>query len=256
MADYRLSQIIKEYIVETLGDEQLNRYKRFFYLGTSFLRENAYDMSGSLISVELPINNNDTVDLPSDYLNYSKIGICAGGIVYSLGRNDSICLDKSYNVCGVPVRDLPDTNVIINGQVGVTPTYYGEHFRNGELMGKFFGIGGGNNTNGYYRIDKSSNQLRLNGVNFMVTSIMLEYIADLSSVDGDFLVNPFLIESLKAWVFWKSIQRDRNRSLGEKQLAEADYNKAITRARKRFDSSTISEWSEAVRSGNKASPKF
>jgi len=264
MVDYSLDSVIKEYLIETLGDAQMNRYARYYALGVSFLRENSYDMTGGIIPVELPINDDDTVDLPSNYLNYVKIGLCGrDGVIYALGHNDNLCLDKNFDICGRPVKQQPNNDNIsgsdlIEGSLSlvVTPEFYASHFRNGQMMGRFFGQGGGNNANGYFRIDKASNQLKLNAVNCQAHSVLIEYIADISTSTGDYNVHPFILETLKAWLFWKSIQRDRNHSLGEKQLAEADYWKSYKTSRMRFNSVAISEWKEAIRSGNLGSPKF
>lgn len=65
-----------------------------------------------------------------------------------------------------------------------------------------------------------------------------------------------MIETLKAWMYWKGIQRDRNFGLGEKDMAERAYIKALRIAIKRFNSTSLSTWYEAIRSGNKASVKF
>ena len=261
MSQYNLSEIVKEYIIETLGDSQMNRYARYYALGVSFLRENSYDMSGTILHAELEVNPDDTADLPSNYGNYVKIGLCGNdGRIYALGRNDNICLDKKWDVCGKPVRahNYINGENLIEGELSlaITPEFYASHFRNGQMLGRFFGQGGGNNANGYFRIDTESNQLRLSELNCAVKSIMLEYIADLSASDGDYLVHMFLLETLKAWLYWKSIQRDRNYSLGEKQLAEKSYWIAYKTSRMRFNSVAISEWKEAVRSGNLGSPKF
>src|ERR1019366_1343981 len=128
MSQYALSNVIKEYIIETLGDSQMNRFARYYTLGVSFLRENSYDMSGEILNAELEINDDDTADLPADYGNYVKIGLCGkDGNIYALGRNDNLCLDKVWSVCGIPVKahnatsDLNGTN-IVEGSISLAIT--------------------------------------------------------------------------------------------------------------------------------------
>jgi len=143
-------------------------------------------------------------------------------------------------------------------------------------MGRIFGLQGGINPYGEYRIDKANNVILLSRLfvqNFInnpdlidiganatssvrPTSIVLEYIADIAAVDGDFEIHPFMVEALKSWMYYKSIQRDRARGTGEKEMARRDYFTEARWTRKRFNQSTIDEWLAAFRSGNTASVKW
>lgn len=254
---YVLDDIVKEYLIE-IGDNQMNRYARFYQFGVAGLREFHNDMTGVPKTVLLDINSNDTVDLPSDFVNYVRIGICgADGIIYALGRNDNIDLNKQYNDCGVQVKpNYQQTGFVGNVAVVANPGEFNANWRNGELEGRFFGIGGGNNANGYFRMNRNDNTLVLSGLSCEVHSIVLEYLADIEVAGADFPVHQFIIETLKAWIYWKSIQRDRNVAGNIKSQAQDDYIKARRVARKRLESVPLSEWYEAIRSQNKMAPKF
>jgi hypothetical protein len=86
--------------------------------------------------------------------------------------------------------------------------------------------------------------------------IVLEYLSDITASEDDFVVHPFLIETVKNWMYWKYIARDRNRNANEKEMAMIDFQKAERTARIRFNSRTADEWLAAFRHGNQASPKF
>lgn len=259
MVSYTVDSIVKEYLIE-IGDSGLSRYARFYQYAISGTRQWNMDMSGVPVIAELEMDENlDVVNLPSNYLNWVKVGICADGIVYPLGENKNICLDKNYDACGAPTGcGTGDNEGVAVGDVYVSNSlsYVADHYRNGEIMGRFFGIGGGQNTNGYFRIDERSRQIKLQGLITTLRSIYLEYLADLELVDGDFQVHPFLLETLKAWIWWKSIERDKNVGLGEKQLAEQSYSKALRLSRKRLTSTSLEEWYRAIRSGNSGAVKF
>jgi len=279
--DYRLDNIVKEYLIET-GDTQLNRYSRFYQHAVSGLREFNMDSSGVIKVVELAIRANDTVDLPLDYMQYTKIGLIGeDGNVYALGKNNNLALNQSFDECGAPAaarganRTNPTLSSLTNG------IYFGDNgmsYRNGEFMGRIFGIQGGINPYGEYRIDRANNVILLSRLfvqNFInspdlvnegdtiiqrdavrPTSIVLEYLADIEAVDGDFAVHPFMVEALKSWMYYKSIQRDRARGNGEKEAARRDYFTEARWTKKRFTQSTVSEWIAAFRSGNTASVKW
>lgn len=255
---YFLGDIVREWLIEK-GEGQDNLYKRMYFIGTSGLRELHMDVNGLVKIVELTINDTDTVDLPSDYLQYSKVGLCgADGRIHSLGLDNNLCLNKIYDDCGtrLPHTQIEGGDGIIVSENGVNtpwtfaPGVFGE-------QGGMFGLGGGNNANGYFRYDRASNQLLLANMRVPSTSIILEYISDLSATeDGDFIVHPFDIQALKEWMSWRYIANNMNASLGEKVNRERMFYNARLKMNQRYNSATTQEWAEALRASNMASPRF
>ena len=274
MVGLTLDNIVKEYLFET-GDTQLNKYARFYQLALSGLREFNMNNSGVIKTVQLPIKVNDTCDLPLDYLQYSKIGmIGSNGQINSLGKNDNLSLVRHFDDCGGPIASQAtihsqtrgadsDSNAAWGGDLGGT-------VRNSEFMGRMFGVNGGTNSLGEFRIDREHAMIVLSGIisagfpestaadngQISATSIVMEYLGDISMVDGDFEVHPFMIDSLKDWMYWKSIQKSTNTGRGKVADARSDYFKSSRWAKKRFTSNTIDEWLAGFRSGNTASVKF
>ncbi len=251
---YKLSDVVKEILIE-MGDSNMNRYARAYQLATSCLRSLNMDLSGLPKIVSLTIKDNDTVDLPNDYLQYSKIAICGrDGQLHALGLNNNLCLNPNYDDCGDVTRHTSTNPTTGDSFIGWD--YYSDHYRNGELMGRFFGIGGGNNANGSFRIDKANNQILLAGLNYRISEIVLEYISDINAVDEDYEVHPFIIETIKDYVYWMIIARNLKVGLGDKQLAEKKYWNSYRASKNRFASFTVDEFKEAIRTGNLGSPKF
>ena len=254
MVQYKLGEIVREYLIG-IGDEQMNRFTRFYTYGVELLREWNMDLTGMPQCVVIDIDTNtDTAPMPFDCLNWTFIGIIGtDGMMYPLGLRPDIAMAKAYDACGNPTKYV--SNTLIAGQLApIMPELYAEHYRNGQLAGKFFGIGGGNNGNGYFRVE--GNLIKLNGIPFETTSIYMEYIQDINAKDKDYIVHPFLLETLKDGLYFKGIQRDRNFSLGEKSMAEDKYWRSYRVSKKRFNSTPLSVWYEAIRHQNKAAPKF
>lgn len=259
---YTLSNIVNELLIE-LGEGSANKFARLYQLGTSCLREQNMDLSGIPKVVDLIVNDNDTADLPSDYLNYTRIALCGkDGKLHSLGRNDNLCLDKTYDACGNPAdmnnsgtRYVTSQATTIAG-IWWSSDYLDDNIRNGEMLGRFFGIGGGNNANGYYRFDLNNGQILFGSLPSGTKKVVLEYLADIDAAEGDFIVHPFLIDTVKNYIFWKLISRDRTRNGNEKQMAMIDFQKAERTSRIRFNSRTSEEWLTAFRTGNQASVKW
>lgn len=244
---YTLDNIVSEWIAQKGKPE--NQRSRLYAIAVAGLREIHMDINGVVKVVQLTINDNDTVDLPMDFIRYTRIGILGGdGRILSLNMDNSISILPVYDSCGNLVS-TPTDNITTDG--GYTGYFYGV----GD--GGQFGLGGGQSSIGYYRYDRAANQLLLANMNTYVSStIILEYVADLSSTDGDFFVSPFVIQALKDWLSWQYIVDDRNTSLGEKQMKRNEYFNSRRIANNRYSSSLPEEWASELRKTNQASPRF
>jgi archaellum component FlaF (FlaF/FlaG flagellin family) len=265
MASMTLDQVVREYIIEKNDDTQHN-YARLLQLGIHGLRELTMDVSGSPKIIGLTIKDDLTVDLPKDYIRYTKIGVCGSdGNVCAMGLNNDMCLPRSSDECGNPkiaIQKPSSTSVAsqtdINfGYIGANQFSEGltDNFRNGELVGRFFGIGGGQNSIGQYRVDTERNQIQFGG-GLASTEIVMEYLADVSAVDGNYMIHPYLVECLKAYIGWASIRRINSVNGGEKEMARRDYYNERRRASERFSNFTIEEAMSMTRKAFKLAPKM
>ena len=257
---YMLSDVVNEWLIADKGEAQNNLFARIYAIGVSGMRELHMDINGLVKIVELTINDTDTVDLPSDYLQYSKVGLCgADGRIHSLGLDNSLCWNKVYDDCGTRLPESSEQgNDQLNlvGNILVSPYVLGNNGSGGSFGG-LFGLGGGNNSNGYFKYDRASNQLLLANLRTPADSIILEYISDLSATeDGDFLVHPFEIQTIKDWISWKYVSNNMNVGVGEKNNRERVYYASRRKMNNRYNSSTVQEWAEALRFSNTASARF
>lgn len=257
--EYPIKQVVQEFLVESLGDTNFNRFARFLQIALSGLREQNFDVSGVPTTALLNVQDNDTIILPSNYVNYIRIAVCNNGNISDLGLNGNMCLNRTADSCGDLIHTTASNGTTSTNNFNFTIgegmwEAYADNYRNGEATGRFFGIGGGGNSNGYYRIDKQMGVIQLGQIS--ATQIVLEYLADISQIDGQYSVHPFLVETIKGWMWWKYIQRNSSRNANEKQMAERDYHLARRLSRARFSQATISEWTATFRLANKQAPKF
>ena len=129
-----------------------------------------------------------------------------------------------------------------------------DNFRNGEVMGRFFGIGGGNSPAGYFKINNKLNVIQIQ--NRCGSSIILEYLADITLSDGEINVHPFLVEAIKRYIAWSKIVDNLNVSESAKDSRKREWNLARRQAIKRFNSATQKEWLDMLRRYNMAAPRF
>jgi hypothetical protein len=168
-------------------------------------------------------------------------------------------MEPTYNSCGTQVANSTIANTQFGGLgVGMDAwgIWGGAFYLREAIFGGAFGLGGGNNVLGYYRLDRKNNQLWLANMAPNTNTLVMEYIADIDSEDGDFIVNPFFVETIKYFIGWRYVAGDRNTPGNEKEMRRRDYFNELRLANNRLSSSTPEEWAQAMRLSNMAAPRF
>lgn len=251
-----LDKVVREFLIESGRTE--HRYGQALQFGISCLRELEFDVTGSPTIKNLTVNDNDTVDLPDDYVNYVRIGYYdIYGRFKQLGVNEDIGLNRTLTDCGTRGKRtaVDDTREADDIWIPYPLEYYAEHYRNGEDIGRYYGAGGGNNARGGFRIDKSYSQIQLENYRGGDT-LVLEYIADLNKSEGNFDVHPFAVETVKSWIDWKMNASNPNVPQGFTESKRFLYSRNKKLLIARMASMSIQDLLQAFRKGNKASPKF
>ena len=255
-----LEKILSEFLIQ-LGDSNKNRYARFYLIAVNYLREFSQTYNGIPKIVELDISDTDTAILPNDYSEYRVIGICgADGKLHSLGRNDNICLGNDCRnekkedtpfVANIPLGAVPFLNSGIGSIDGLS-----QSFKNGEFVGKMFGVTGGNSAFGEFRIDYASGRIKFSHVRRGIGSVIMEYTPKLTPIDGDFEVPKEFIQTLKYWTYWQSIVFNSNIGEGVKAQARENYFNEDRWSRRKLQAVDIQTWYRLFRSQNSGSLKF
>jgi hypothetical protein len=247
----KLDEIIREIYIEEFHLAQTdNRYPMFLQIAATGLRELNFDLKTVVTEVTLPVSDNDTVNLPNNYIDYVLIAVVDGGALSSLGLNNNMS-PRTRDTCG----DLQASIQPQGNDDGYSDTYNVAHFTpDGQYTGREFGIGGGGNANGTYKVYKDKGYISLNGLSG--DEIVLRYLADIEQVEGEFLVEDFLVDALKSFVWHRYIRRMRSYGITEKQMAEAEFNKKKKIAMKRSNRFNIPEFMNAFNTGYKSSPKI
>jgi len=261
------------YIVHTvqndLGDYSTTNFQRLLQMSVQGLRQlNLYSSINNIKVAYLTVNSNQTVDLPDDYVDYTKIGFCKGGQIITLGQNDQLCLPRKSNDCGEPLSSK--LHSVSNDAQGAANSddfgafspfgfgfgygyYFAAHFRNGQYIGELFGLGGGF-AQAYYRIDKENWQIALSDV-VPQDEIILEYKSDGSSADGSTVVPPEAIEALTMYVHWRIIEFDKRAPAVDKQRKRALLLEEETKLRAFKLAFTMAEYYDSFYASIKSGPK-
>jgi len=251
-----LEKVVREFLIETGKTE--HRFVQALQFGIACLRELHYDVIGTPVIKELTVSEIDTVDLPDDYLNYIRIGFTdSHGYFREMGVNDGISLNRTLDDCGKRVvrkKSNNDNASSVNYNIS-SVEYPSVHFENGNNIGRFYGVGGGGNSNGCFKIDKNYQQIQLDKYRGGST-VTLEYLADPNKTNGEFTVHPFAVETIKSWIDWKFTENNANIGAGVSERKRQLYGGNKKLLRSRMSSMSVQDILQAFRKGNKASPKF
>lgn len=200
------------------NDKSDGDFDKFWVLSFRALVDMLFEVTAEPITLRLPVNGNKTVDFPSDYLMWTKIGILTDkGEVSALRINNALTTFKDNN---------PNRLTQIKGDIDeglpllINSPFYVNYFYDGMYQ-PLFGVGGGLIQFGGCRVDEN-NRVVILEPDFKYTSIIFEYISSPQKND-DYTVPITAQEAIIAFIKWKA-------KLGPR----AEYYAAKVEARRRM----------------------
>lgn len=216
-----------DYVVHTvmadLNQVSMKNYQRYLQMAVNIYHEiNTFSLP-VIKTVELPVSNAHTIDLPDDFIHYTAIAVCINGRLWTLTMNNDICLNRAED-CPVEletvVANTPQVTDFINTNV---PLYYfNGGFRNGQYVGEQFAMGGGWNRKGYFRIDTERKQIAFKSV-VPQTTIVLEYKSSGISCDGTVEVPLVAVGALRAGLHWQIDEYNPEVPISQKERKKKNY---------------------------------
>jgi hypothetical protein len=268
-----LDQIVSDYIITMEGDDYANNVSDTLIrtYAKRGIREMGFDMSKKLRSLKLSINSaNNTVELPDDYVDLVKLGVIgADGLVYVYGENKNLHSAQKYDVDtgddlvaanasdsdgdGVYDRvDVDSPTVEYDGLRGYD-SYVFRNYLYENTMGALYGLGGGVYT-GEYRINLDQDRIELSASDD-ISAVVLEYVCDEARSTNP-TVHVFMESALRAYIYFKTIEKKLAVPLGEKARARSEYYNERRLANSRMKAFGKDEALKTIRKNFKQSPKF
>jgi hypothetical protein len=223
-------------------------FRRLWALGIRGVNELGMDVFYTPKTEKLPVKPNKTVELPSDYLAYTKIGVLnADGEVATLKRNP--------NKTAYKIADADRTSN--NTDEGIGDAYDSRfwsyvNYYSGAGYVNLFGNGSMLNDAGEFNIDEEQGYIYLDN-DFAYDYIILEYLSDASN-DQDFKIPIQIVEATIAFLAWKDIEflaSSRKVNMGEKQLRKSNYYNQKRLAKQRVNPIRLWEANSTIRAGQK-----
>ena len=249
-----LEEVIKEFLFEK-GYTDMQYFQKYLSLAIAGLRDMNNDVNGNVALIEVEPDEYGTIEMPKDYIDYIRISICCNGEVIPLGLNTKMCkYDKDFNKtivveCADGKDDCEFTPHLDNTGTGCpTCKTCNNHICNCDSDGcntTHYGQGQYRSKVGYYTVDKYNRLIRLSSnVNYPV---VLEYLSSSQKIDGKYIVHPYSVEAIKAFIYWASIRSLKSSNLGAIQMAEQAYVKQKVLAGQRHKSTTLEEFKQAFK---------
>jgi hypothetical protein len=214
-----LDSVINDYIDES--EQGIHKYAKLFNIAYRGMERLGLDFFYKIKSVKLPVDQtNYTVNLPNDYLGYTKIGVLNGN-----GEMIPLKYDNKLTFFGdqLPNRQaLTDDDTIVSWYQQNLPVFY--NYWDGYGFTNIYGAPSGSPFVGAFSIDDSNGVVLLNQ-QFYYDYLMIEYLAA-PNPDQAYMIPIQFREALMAWLAWRdiaSMPTTRKGALGDKRERERNF---------------------------------
>lgn len=271
----KLSQVIRDFIITLDGDDYASNasdsaIRNFALRG---IREIGFDLGKKIKSLKLDIKANDTVDLPDDFVDLTKIGVVDDdGIIRVFANNKNINYSSRYetplykyddfnnaplNIESNKIADKVDDKTATNNSSSSTTDnldhYIFENYLYQGGLGRLYGSGGGNLA-GEYRLNLDQNRIEVE-TNIGYSQVVIEYVAD-EGRSSDPEVHVYAEEALRSYIYYKIIERKSSVPANEKARARAEYYNERRKANARLSNFTKEEALKTIRKNFIQAPKY
>jgi len=248
-----------DYVVKTvmtdLDEYSMHNYEKYIRLAArGFTDLNMFTLNNIKVAY-LPINqDNFTVNLPNDFVDYTKIGININGNIWTLTLNERMVLPRKVDDCGKTISEASNCTIDSNSYQYGSGFYFADHYRNGQYVGEMYGLGGGLNI-GYYRLDLERRQIALSNAVGGYDEILLEYMSNGIAADGSTVVPRQAVQALVEYVHWKRVEYNERVNINTKRLRQDAYEREYEKLKFFEDLFTMDEYLDHTYSHYQSTPK-
>jgi len=236
-------------VLNRLNDYSLKQYKRLLQICLEgFTELNLFHINAGLEVMYLHMSLAKTVSLPSDYVNWNKIGIPIQGKLLVIPNHENILLPRTFDT-GEAVGNSDDETVSsLSSGVFFTP-----HWKNGAFVGGLYGLPGGV-SDAYFRVDKENRQIVFSG-STPRSEVVLEYTSSGLKLDGTSLIPREAVAALRTYVLWQKDEYDPRVAYNAKERLKREHEEAVEAMRSFTNAFSKDEYLAMVYSTSYQAPK-
>lgn len=246
----KLSDLVTMYIDESR--QTTKEFRRLWALAFRGLTDIGLDVSWTPKQVVIEVNNNKTVNIPDDYLDWVRVGVFnSDGELATLNVNEQLTTYK-----GSSTNRLADIQSQLGQDINNNQYPYWYGYWGDQDYEHYFGVGSSLIQAGECKVDAVNNLILLDP-NFGYTSVILEYIGS-PMMDDDYAIDFKAQEALIAWLAWKdvaSLPSTRLVNMQEKTMRQRNYQQQKNLARKRIKPFRLTVAQQYFREGESMSIK-
>lgn len=201
-------------ILNRLRDYSMRNYMYFAQLVIEGYTELSLWHLDTIEVVYLRMSAAKTVDLPADYVDYTKIGIPIGGKLRVLTNKERVLFPRTF-ADGAEVGNT-DADSAEDGSL-----FFVDHFRNGQFVAGLYGMPGGLD-NAYYRVDREERKIVFSG-SIPRKEVVLEYLSSGIKLSGQTSIPREAVPALRTYVMWQKDENDKKVPANEKARLKQNY---------------------------------
>jgi hypothetical protein len=234
-----------------LNEYSMKSYKRMCQICIEGFSEDMamFHIGNSLEVVYLHMSVAKTVNLPADFIDYTKIGYPINGKLKVITKHDQLLLPRVFDDTGVAIGNTTTTTA----DSSMNPIFFSDHFRNGIWVGGLYGMPGGVD-DAYYRIDMERRQIIFGG-STPRSEIVLEYISTGLKPAGGSLIPRECVAPLRNYILWQRVENDPRVAMNEKQRRKGEYEESVEAMRSFKNAFTKDEYLQMIYSTSKQAPR-
>jgi len=255
-----LDKIVRQALIAN-GEESLHKYSRYLLFAMEGAKDFYIDSAQDVKTVMLTMDSVKQAHLPSDFVDWVKVGIAIGDRIKVMGVCESLPILTKRDNCGnlqpyksdVPINDIPVDYLSYGG-------YYFFNYTNewGELLGGLYGIGGGYTDSGYFRVLRNQGNNAILQFNSDVdnTDVYVEYISNGFDPKAETIINSYAEKAIQFYIHWRVAWHKDGASSGSAKESEFQYYNELRKARIRVMGLTTRDVLEISRKYYMQSPKM
>lgn len=261
-----VKEVVNDFLLTLSEDDYVSNVADYHVhqLALRGIREMGFDVMKRIKSLSLTVSDNNTVELPDDFVDFLRVGIAGtGGALHVLKENKNINISQEYvtdsfsnpidsDGDGVFDRKNSEKTISTIGNNNLD-NYRDRTYLYESTEGRQYGYGGGKGV-GYFRMNYEQNRIELNS-EVDVTNLVVEYIADEARSQNP-SVHIYAEEALRQYIYFRLVQRKANVPASEKQIARQNYYNELRLAKARMNSFSKEEALNVIRKNFRQSPKY
>lgn len=203
-----VDQVVRS-TMASLQQDTMHNYKLFLHYAIEGLEEFNFDQAQEVKTVRLKPTDWNAIKLPSDYVDWVKIGVQNQDQVTEFDRDENIALYFNETECGDPIahtkidcnNDLPGATSGLESMYGNTYSFSNYINESGEHEGKLYGYGK-DKSNGRFKVNRERGEIQINASNIS-DYYYLEYISNGFNPSENTVLNQYAKKLIKLYIIWQ-----------------------------------------------------